>query len=345
VAGLPALAVTLPQFRSDARGTIEALEHSYHLGYSGGFLFDHLWPLGQPDRPALECWTTLAALAGRLSTLAAEAEDGMGRGTDERAEAVGTGPGADPGRASQPSQASRPASAEDLERFRLGTLVTRAGLRSSALLAHMARTVGSVIGAPPIVGIGTGDAGNRPENEAFGIAYHVDPTKRGAELLRAIDALRGPLGGTPAPPVWVGGTSHRAHGLAGRVADGWNGWGLHPDELAAGIAEVRRAAEDSGRDPVAVEPSWGGQVLVAEDAAEARAMLERWGADRAPDELARVLAGDGESVVRRLVELGDAGAVWCVLAFVGGPALRIRTLLAAASELSIRRSAASRSNQ
>jgi alkanesulfonate monooxygenase SsuD/methylene tetrahydromethanopterin reductase-like flavin-dependent oxidoreductase (luciferase family) len=331
VAGLPTLAVTLPQFRSDARGTIEALEHSYHLGYSGGFLFDHLWPLGQPDRPALECWTALAGLAGHLSTLAAEGDGGAGPGGG--------------GRASQPSQASGPAPAEGPERFRLGTLVTRAGLRSSALLAHMARTVASVAGAPPIVGIGTGDAGNRPENEAFGIPYHVDPTKRGAELLRAIDALRGPLGGTPAPPVWVGGTSHRAHGLAGRVADGWNGWGLHPDELAAGIAEVRRAAEDSGRDPAAIESSWGGQVLVAEDAAEARAMLERWGADRAPAELARVLAGDGEGVVRRLVELGDAGAVWCVLAFVGGPALRMRTLLAAPSELSIRPNAASRSNQ
>ncbi len=331
MASLPALAVTLPQFRSDARATVEGLEHSYHLGYSGGFLFDHLWPLGQPDRPALECWTTLAALAGRLSTLAAEADGAAGPG------------GA--GLVSQPSQASGPASAASPEPFRLGTLVTRAGLRSSALLAHMARTVGSVAGAPPIVGIGTGDAGNRPENEAFGIPYHVDPTKRGAELLRAIDALRGPLGGMPAPPVWVGGISHRAHGLAGRVADGWNGWGLHPDELAAGIAEVSRAAEDSGREPAAIEPSWGGQVLVAEDVAEARAMLERWGVDRAPEELARVLAGDGDSVVRRLVELGEAGAVWCVLAFVGGPALRMRTLLAAASELSIRRSAASRSNQ
>jgi alkanesulfonate monooxygenase SsuD/methylene tetrahydromethanopterin reductase-like flavin-dependent oxidoreductase (luciferase family) len=331
VAGLPALAVTLPQFRSDTRGTIEALEHSYHLGYSGGFLFDHLWPLGQPDRPALECWTTLAALAGRLSALAAEGEGGAGPD------------GA--GRAWQPSQASGSVPARGARPFRLGTLVTRAGLRSSALLAHMARTVGSVAGAPPIVGIGTGDAGNRPENEAFGIPYHVDPTKRGAELLRAIDALRGSLGGTPTPPVWVGGTSHRAHGLAGRVADGWNGWGLRPDELAAGVAEVRRAAEDSGRDPAAIEPSWGGQVLVADDAAEARAMLERWGADRAPEELARVLAGDGERVVRRLAELGDAGAVWCVLAFVGGPALPMRTLLAAASELSIRHSAASRSNQ
>lgn len=327
MAGLPALAVTLPQFRSDSRDTIRALEDSYHLGYSGGFLFDHLWPLGQPDRPAMECWTVLAALAGRLTALAGPSDGGS------------------PLEAGAPAQASGRHRDEAPGRFRLGTLVTRAGLRSSGLLAHMARTVGSVAGAPPIVGIGTGDASNRPENEAFGIPYHVDPTKRAAELLRAIDALRGPRGGTPAPPVWVGGTSRRAHGLAGRVADGWNGWGLHPDELAAGIAEVRRVAEDSGRDPGAIDGTWGGQVLVAEDQVEARAMLERWGADRAPDEVAQVLAGDGETVARRLTELGEAGAAWCVLAFVGGPALRMRALLAAASELSIPPNAVRRSDQ
>jgi alkanesulfonate monooxygenase SsuD/methylene tetrahydromethanopterin reductase-like flavin-dependent oxidoreductase (luciferase family) len=340
MAGLPALAVTLPQFRSDSAETVRALEHSYHLGYSGGFLFDHLWPLGQPDRPAMECWTTLAALAGHLSALAGPAGRGPTRG-----QAAGPAQVGEPCQAGVPGQASRPSLAGEAGRFRLGTLVTRAGLRSSALLAHMAGTVASVAGAPPIVGIGTGDAGNRPENEAFGIPYHVDPTKRGAELLRAIDALRGPLSGTPAPPVWVGGTSRRAHALAGRVADGWNGWGLHPDELAAGIAEVRRAAEDSGRDPAAIDGTWGGQVLVAEDGAEARAMLERWGADRAPGEVARVLAGGGDAVARQLTELGEAGAAWCLLAFVGGPALRMRTLLASASELSIRPNGVRRSDQ
>src|SRR6266702_2903394 len=158
-----------------------ALEDGRRLGYAGGFVFDHLWPLGQPRRPALECWTLLAGLAGRLSAI-------------------------EPGGAGA---------------FRLGTLVTRAGLRPSALLAHMARTVTSVAGAPPILGIGMGDAGNRPENEAFGIPYHSDPTKRAAELVRAIDALRGPLAGQPTPPIWVGGTSRRAHRLAGRAAGAW----------------------------------------------------------------------------------------------------------------------------
>ncbi|HZD38938.1 MAG TPA: hypothetical protein VE664_09885, partial [Actinomycetes bacterium] len=140
MASMPALAVTLPQFRSTPDDTVNALEDSRRLGYSGGFVFDHLWPLGQPQRPALECWTLLAGLAGRLAALAG--------GSD--------GP-------------ARP--------YRLGTLVTRAGLRPSALLAHMARTVTSVAGSPPILGIGMGDAGNRLENEAFGILYHSDPTK------------------------------------------------------------------------------------------------------------------------------------------------------------------------
>src|SRR6266511_141600 len=137
---MPALAITLPQFRSAPDATLEALEDGRRLGYAGGFVFDHLWPLGQPQRPALECWTLLAGLAGRLSAI-------------------------EPGGAGA---------------FRLGTLVTRAGLRPPALLAHMARTVTSVAGAPPILGIGMGDAGNRPANEAFGIRYHSDPTKRAA---------------------------------------------------------------------------------------------------------------------------------------------------------------------
>ncbi|HZD74426.1 MAG TPA: LLM class flavin-dependent oxidoreductase [Actinomycetota bacterium] len=304
---MPALAVTLPQFRSTPDDTLHALEDSRRLGYSGGFVFDHLWPLGQPRRPALECWTLLAALAGRLGGVA------------------------------------RPEGASGT--YRLGTLVTRAGLRPSALLAHMVGTVTSVAGSPPILGIGMGDAGNRLENEAFGILYHSDPTKRAAELLRAIDAVRGPLAGRPTPPVWIGGTSRRAHGLAGRVADAWNGWGLDPDELAAGLAEVRRAAEDAGRDPETVEGTWGGQALVAEDRAQARELLERWGAGRPPAEVARIVAGDGDSVARRLGELGDAGATWCVLAFVGGSGARMRTLLAEASAVSVTSNAAPRSDR
>ncbi len=211
--------------------------------------------------------------------------------------------------------------------------MTRAGLRAPAVVARMAATVGEVAGAPVVVGIGRGDLANRAENLAFGLPFG-DPAERAAALEETVAALRGPLAGTPAPEVWVGGNGPGARDLAGRVADGWNGWALTPEELAAGLAGARRAAELAGRDPAAVAGTWGGQVLVAPDRREAEARLARWAPGRPPAELARVVAGDPGTVMGRLRELGDAGAAWCVLATVGGPAAEMRELLAAAALIS-----------
>jgi alkanesulfonate monooxygenase SsuD/methylene tetrahydromethanopterin reductase-like flavin-dependent oxidoreductase (luciferase family) len=289
--GLPVLAVTLPQFSTDPGPALAACRDARRLGFGGAFVFDHLWPLGAPTRPALEGWTLLAALAAE----------------------VGGGAGG----------------------FRVGTLVTRAGLRPPALVARMAATVGQVAGVPPVVGVGRGDLGNRDENLAFGL-----PFPGAAERTRAVEetvaALRGPLAGSPPPEVWVGGTGPSGRELAGRLADAWNGWGLTPEELAVGLAAVRRAAEEAGRDPATVAGTWGGQVLVAPGRGEAEALLARWGPGRPPSEVARVVAGDPASVLARLRALGDAGAAWCVVAFVGGSAAGMRALLAAAAGLPAR---------
>jgi alkanesulfonate monooxygenase SsuD/methylene tetrahydromethanopterin reductase-like flavin-dependent oxidoreductase (luciferase family) len=290
----PRLAVTLPQFSTDPGPALAACRDARRLGFGGAFVFDHLWPLGAPTRPALEGWTLLAALAAE----------------------VGGRPGGAGG-------------------FRVGTLVTRAGLRAPALVARMAATVGQAAGVPPVVGVGRGDLGNRDENLAFGL-----PFPGAAERTRAVEetvaALRGPLAGSPPPEVWVGGTGPSGRELAGRLADAWNGWGLTPEELAAGLAAVRRAAEEAGRDPATVAGTWGGQVLVAPGRGEAEALLARWGPGRPPGELARVVAGDPATVLARLRALGDAGAAWCVVAFVGGSAAGMRALLAAAAGLPAR---------
>ena len=295
---LPALAVTVPQFRQRPDDALATFEHAHSLGFAGAFLFDHLWPLGEPARPALECWTLLAALAARLGRLGG--------------------------------------SAGAAEPFHLGTLVTRAGLRPPALLAHMATTAGQVAGGRVIVGLGMGDAANRAENEAFGLPYHQDPVARAAELVRSVAALRGSGAGSAAAEVWVGGAGHRARGLAGRLADAWNGWGLTVGELATALVEVGRAAEDAGRDPAEVAGTWAGQVLLAEGTAEARALLSRWGAGRPAEEVGRVVAGDPATVVGRLAELGEAGAKWCVIAPVGGSGATMRALLAEAAALAPR---------
>jgi alkanesulfonate monooxygenase SsuD/methylene tetrahydromethanopterin reductase-like flavin-dependent oxidoreductase (luciferase family) len=214
--------------------------------------------------------------------------------------------------------------------MRVGTLVTRAGVRAPALVARMAATVGELAGAPPIVGVGRGDLANREENLAFGLPFG-DVAERSAALEATVVALRGPL--AAGAEVWVGGVGPGARELAGRLADAWNGWARTPEELAAGLADARRAAAAAGRDPAAVAGTWGGQVLVAPERAEAEARLARWGADRPPAEVARVVAGDPDTVLDRLGALGQAGATWCVAATVGGPAAETRALLAAAAGL------------
>jgi alkanesulfonate monooxygenase SsuD/methylene tetrahydromethanopterin reductase-like flavin-dependent oxidoreductase (luciferase family) len=297
---LPTLGLTLPQFSERPGAALEACRDAWELGFGGVFVFDHLWPLGQPERPALEGWTLLAALAAQV-----------GRQPEGSGEPQGGAPvNQDPGG------------------LRVGTLVTRAGLRNPGLVARMAATVGEIAGEPPIIGIGRGDAANRDENLAYGLPFG-DPAERTAALEATVDALRGPLAGRP--EVWVGGTGPSALALAGRLGDAWNGWGRTPEELAAGLAEVRRAAEGAGRDPAAVAATWGGQVLVAADSREAEGRLAAWEGDRPPAEVARVLAGDPDTVLAQLRALADAGATWCVLAPVGGPGAEARALLAGAT--------------
>jgi alkanesulfonate monooxygenase SsuD/methylene tetrahydromethanopterin reductase-like flavin-dependent oxidoreductase (luciferase family) len=306
----PALAVTVPQYRAEAASAVAACLDARRLGFAGAFLFDHLWPLGGPrTRPALECWTLLAALAARVGPAAAP---------------LGGGPGG-----------LKPSPPADGLGFRLGTLVTRAGLRPPALVARMAATAGEAAGVPLIVGVGGGDASNRAENLAFGLPY-PDAAGRSAAVAATVATLRAPVAGRARPAVWVGGNGPTGRALAGRLADAWNGWARTPEELAAGLADARRAAADAGRDPTGVAATWGGQVLVGEDQVEAARLLDRWGSDRPPEERARVVAGDPETVLARLTELGEAGASWCVLALVAGSAGKMRSRVAAAAGLDAR---------
>ena len=56
--------VTLPQFRHDAEPAIEVARGAEAAGVDGIFVFDHFWPLRQPERPALHSTTLLGALVG-----------------------------------------------------------------------------------------------------------------------------------------------------------------------------------------------------------------------------------------------------------------------------------------
>ena len=63
------IGVTLPQFRHEARSAIETARRAEGLGLDGVFCFDHLWPMGRPDRPALSSAPLLGAVAASTSTV------------------------------------------------------------------------------------------------------------------------------------------------------------------------------------------------------------------------------------------------------------------------------------
>jgi alkanesulfonate monooxygenase SsuD/methylene tetrahydromethanopterin reductase-like flavin-dependent oxidoreductase (luciferase family) len=60
--------VTLPTFRHDA-SAVEAARRVEELGLDGVFVFDHLWPLGAPQRPALSAFPVLGAVAASTHTV------------------------------------------------------------------------------------------------------------------------------------------------------------------------------------------------------------------------------------------------------------------------------------
>lgn len=192
------------------------------------------------------------------------------------------------------------------ERITVGTLVTRSTLRNPLLLARMVDTVGAIAPERAIVTIGSGDAANRAENEAFGLPYHAGPAR--AEQLSATVAvvvahLHGktevPLVTGSAPRVWVAGRAHTILQVAGTQADGWNGWGGTPERFEADAGTVR----SFGRD---VEITWAGLVMLAESGAAAR---ERLGGKPARERI----VGGPEEVAASLSRFTSAGAEHLIL--------------------------------
>jgi alkanesulfonate monooxygenase SsuD/methylene tetrahydromethanopterin reductase-like flavin-dependent oxidoreductase (luciferase family) len=284
--------VILPMFSGDPAKVLGAAREAEELGYDGVFAFDHFFPPGAPsDRPSLEAFATLAAVAAAT------------------------------------------------ERVRLGTLVSRASIRPVGLLAKTASWLDAASEGRFVLGIGTGDPIDRPEHEAYGIPMlskadrraHLEETVTALKALFAgraypggdrVPPLTGPLRPAPVqeggPPVWIGAQADPVVRMAGRIAEGWNGWGLDP---AAFAGKVRVLAEASGGRRV--EPTWAGIVLVGEDERETAELVERRRARGLDDE---AWVGTAEELRAFLQALAGAGATWAI--FVpAGPADR-RALIA-----------------
>ncbi|HLB62102.1 MAG TPA: LLM class flavin-dependent oxidoreductase [Actinomycetota bacterium] len=282
------IGIVLPLFSGDPVKVRTVASSADELGFDGVFAFDHFFPPGAPpDRPSLEAFATLSSIAARYPHLT------------------------------------------------LGTLVTRAALRPAGLLAKMAVSLDDMSGGRFVLGIGTGDPIDLPEHDAFGFGS-LGVKERRVHLEETIGALRvlfrgeswpggefvaeidGPLLPPPitpgGPPVWVGGQADAVVRLAARVADAWNGWGLHVPEFARKVAVLREASDEVGR---IVASTWAGIVLVGRDDDEAGRLLEQRYERGMPE--TNIWAGSAGALIRFLARLGDAGASWTVLVAAGPP--------------------------
>jgi alkanesulfonate monooxygenase SsuD/methylene tetrahydromethanopterin reductase-like flavin-dependent oxidoreductase (luciferase family) len=284
--------VVLPLFSGDPAKVVAAAREAEALGFDGVFAFDHFFPPeGSPDRPSLEAFTALGAVAAVTERVA-----------------VGT----------LVARASlRP----------VGLLAKSASWLDAASGGRFILGIGTgdPIDAPEHRAYGIPMPGKRErrahlaETLAALDALFRGDRYPGGELVPPLDGpLRPPPAGAGGPPVWVGGQADEVVRLSARLADGWNGWGLDPDTFRAKVALLREAT--AGRE---VEATWAGIVLAGADEAELHALTER---RRAAGIEGEDWAGTAEDLVGFLEAIRAEGAGWAVLV-LAGPADR-RALVA-----------------
>jgi alkanesulfonate monooxygenase SsuD/methylene tetrahydromethanopterin reductase-like flavin-dependent oxidoreductase (luciferase family) len=268
---------------SEAGSLLVLARHAEELGFDGLFAFDHLFPPRAPsDRPSLEAYATLAAVAAvtsrvRIGTLITRAS-------------------------------LRPAGliakqATALDDISGGRFVLGIGTGDEA-----SKPEHDVFGLPYL---------GREVRRA-----HLIETVRAVRALFAgeawpggehVPAMGGPLlpparpGG---PPIWIGGESEAVARIAAREAEGWNGWALDEETFAARVRLLR--AEADGRP---VEPTWAGPVVVGRDARDADLIVA---ARRERGSMQEAFAGDLGATADWLERLTEAGASWAILLAAGG---------------------------
>jgi probable F420-dependent oxidoreductase len=150
-------------------------------------------------------------------------------------------------------------------RIRLATCVIVLPFRHPVVAAKQLATLDHLSGGRLVVGVGIG--AYREEFEALqpGVALHRGRyaeeairslqllfTQRRAsfdgEYIRFADVESYPKPRQPVLPILSGGNSAGSKDRAARLGQGWLPACLTPDEVAAGISEIRKTAADSGRE-------------------------------------------------------------------------------------------------
>jgi F420-dependent oxidoreductase-like protein len=209
------------------------------LGLDSLWRSDHYVSLmGHPERPALECWTSLTALA-------------------QRSRRIGFGPLVSPVTFRHPALLARMAAAVD--GLAEGRLVLGLGAGWNELEHQMFG-----IPMPPVK--------ERMDRLEEGIAVikalwtggPVDLDGRYYPLHRAV-ALPRPVQ-RPGPALLIGGDGEiRLLRIVARYADEWNSHAPGPDAYRVKLARLEEHCNAVGRDPALIRRSWMGGVLIGRD--------------------------------------------------------------------------------
>lgn len=174
----------------------------------------------------------------------------------------------------------------------IATSVVDTVRRHPSLLAQSALTIHHLSRGRFILGVGSGETEN---TVPYGFDF-AKPVARFEEAIRVIKLLwasDGPVDFSGQfytlrharldtepyegrfPPIWAGGSGPRILSIIGRHCDGWWPAGAHsPEDYAAKLKAVRDAAEQAGRDPMAITPAFIWTCLIADDDAELAEILE-----------------------------------------------------------------------
>jgi alkanesulfonate monooxygenase SsuD/methylene tetrahydromethanopterin reductase-like flavin-dependent oxidoreductase (luciferase family) len=287
------LGLSLTVFTADPVKPMAAATRAAAGGYDAVFASDHLFPPGAPDRPSLEPYTLLAAIATM--------NPGLGVGV------LVTRAGYRPiGLLAKQSAALDDATG--------GRAVIGLGIGDANGRAEH-RAIG--LDYPPFP-----ERAATAEESALALRalFAGDPWPGGDR----IPPIAGPLLPPGAPSVWIGGTKTTALAAAARTADGWNGWGLDEETFLGRAGELAEHARAAGRDPRDVPPTWAGIVLVGRDAAE----LGRLETDRVAKGLPmEIWRGTTDDLRRFRDRLDAAGTTW-LITLAAGPADRVDLIAA-----------------
>ena len=183
----------------------------------------------------------------------------------------------------QESYATLPLVADRTDTIKLGHFVTNPGIRDPTITASWYATMHDLSNGRMVMGIGRGDSSRR--------VVGLKPVKV-AEFEAATAMIKDLMNGRPVEwngkelqltwaqgrpeiPVHVAAYGPKALGVAGRVGDGVIIQLADPDIVDWIMGQARRAAEEAGRDPAALEPIVCAPAFISDDLEEARAET-RW---------------------------------------------------------------------